>query len=97
MFKENSRYANLPLHRMQRDDGQEVSYVGRRFLPAPEGLARAATERVGTSDRLDHIAQRAYGAPDQFWRLAEATLEFEPEELVRAPGRRLMVPMVRPE
>jgi hypothetical protein len=97
MFSDTSRYAKLPLKVMIRSDGREVRFVSRRFLPQPGSLMRAGVEEVGTSDRLDHIAQRAYGDALQFWRIVDATLTFEPEEVTRITGRRLVIPMIGPE
>lgn len=97
MFSDDSRYAKLPLKMRVLPDGREVSYVARRMLPKPETLHTAGYETVGTSDRLDHIAHRAYGDPLQFWRIVDATLVFEPEDLTQKTGRRLRIPMVQPE
>lgn len=97
MFSDTSRYARLPLKAVVRPDGQELRYVSRRFLPQPASLIRAGADTVGTADRLDHIAYRAYGDPLQFWRIVDATLIFEPEEVSRVTDRRLMIPMVTPE
>jgi hypothetical protein len=97
MFSDTSRYAKLPLKSLTRADGQDLRFVSRRFLPQPASLMRAGVETVGTSDRLDHIAYRAYGDPLQFWRIVDATLIFEPEEVTRVTDRRLMIPMITPE
>ncbi len=97
MISDSSRYAKIPLKRRVDENGREVVYIARRMLPKPESLMIAGQETVGTADRLDHIAHRAYGDPLQFWRIADATLTFEPEELARSTGRQLKIPMVTPE
>ncbi len=97
MFKENSRYANLPLKTHVTAEGQEQTYVARRILPKPETLQIAGSQEVGSTDRLDLVAARAYGDPTQFWRLVDATIAFEPDRLTDIPGLRLRVPMVTPE
>jgi hypothetical protein len=97
MFKDTSRYANLPLKLHTNANGEQVSYVARRFLPRPETLQTAGYQDVGLSDRLDHIAHRAYGDPEQFWRVVDATLDFDPPRLTDTPGTRLRIPMVIPE
>lgn len=48
-------------------------------------------------DRLDLVANRVYGDPRAFWRLADANPDPEPETLADAPGRRLRVAAVTPE
>ena len=97
MFSDDSRYAKLPLKTHVEPDGREVSHVARRFLPKPETLTTVGHEVVGRSDRLDHIAHRAYGDSLQYWRIVDGTLSFEPEELTQEVGRRLRIPMVTPE
>lgn len=97
MFNENSRYANLPLKTYVSPEGQAQTYVSRRILPQPEALQTVGTQEVASTDRLDHIAARAYGDPTQFWRLVDATIEFEPDRLTDTPGARLRVPMITPE
>lgn len=97
MFKENSRYANLPVKTHVTPEGQEQTYVARRILPKPENLQIAGSQEVTSTDRLDLVAARAYGDATQFWRLADATTEFEPDRLTDTPGARLRVPMVVPE
>ena len=97
MFKDTSRYKNRPLKFHTKPNGEQVSYVARRFLPKPESLQTAGYQVVGQSDRLDHVAHRAYGDPEQFWRIVDATLEFDPPRLTDAPGVRLRIPMVTPE
>jgi len=97
MFKDTSRYARLPVKLFEKADGTQVSYVARRFLPKPETLQTAGFETVGFTDRLDHISHRAYGDPEQFWRIVDATLVSDPPRLTDDAGRRLRIPMVTPE
>lgn len=97
MFSENSRYVNLSTKSFTRSDGVEVRYVSRRFVPRPEDLTFAGFETVGPAERPDHVAHRAYGEAESFWRLADAQLSFDASDLTRAPGQQLRVPMVMPE
>ncbi|MBL8743158.1 MAG: hypothetical protein JNK04_18740 [Myxococcales bacterium] len=43
------------------------------------------------SERLDHIAHRYYRDPTKFWRIADASDELDPFDVV-VPGRPLPVP-----
>lgn len=97
MFKETSRYAALPVKVFRDAKGTEYSYVARRFLPPITAQPLAGHEVVGTAERLDHIAQRAYGDPEQYWRLVDVTLESDPARLTSQPGRRLAVAMILPD
>jgi hypothetical protein len=45
---------------------------------------------VKEPDRLDNIAARYLGDPEQFWRICDANPILEPEELEVA-GRRILI------
>ena len=70
--------------------------AGRRHAPivlraaalrAAAGELRAAADRdVVAGDRLDNLAARYLGDPEQFWRLCDANGAMRPEELVANVG-----------
>jgi hypothetical protein len=87
MFDPTSRYAKLPIKLLVDDQGREVAYVSRRMIPdAPRLIARMVVE---AGDRLDLIANRAYGDPRAFWRVLDANPLPDPLELADQPGRRI--------
>lgn len=94
MINENSRYHNMPIRTAQTRTGQTVAHVGLRYLPLPEAHSIAGYARVEAKTRLDHLAHTAYGDPTQFWRIADASLTMEPENLTRDVGRRLPIPLI---
>jgi hypothetical protein len=85
-----SRYANVGTATFVRPDGTEVSYLHRRFIPAPERFSTVGEHRVGDEERLDVITAQLLGDPTQFWRLCDANLAMRPEELEQ-PDRVLRV------
>jgi hypothetical protein len=89
MFEPGSRYANVPDGVHVRPDGVEVPYKLLRTIPAAPQLAEHV---VAPGDRLDLLAFRFFGDPEQFWRLCDANRALDPAELVAEPGRRLVVP-----
>lgn len=93
MFDTNSRYYNLETAVHQSDDGELVAYKRRRFLPRGEGLPLLTETEVQQSDRLDLIARRTIGDPEQFWRVCDANDAMEPDDLIAKPGRWLKIPM----
>jgi hypothetical protein len=95
MFEETSRYAKLPIKTWTDVEGREHAYVARRIIPEARQILGEA--RVQDGDRLDLVANRIYGDPRAFWRLADANPDPEPETLADAPGRRLRVAAVTPE
>ncbi len=95
MFDETSRYHGLETAEHRLDDGRLVRYVRRRFLPQGARLPLLAEAVVAEGDRLDLIAARTLGDPEQFWRVCDANDAMNPFELVE-PGRRLRVGMPDP-
>ena len=42
-------------------------------------------------ERLDHIAAKYLGDPEQFWRLCDANGAIRPNELLEPVGRRIRI------
>lgn len=91
LFPANSRYQNVETSRCTRADGTEAVYLERRFLPQPETLALLQEHSVVEGDRLDNIAAKYLGDPEQFWRVCDANRALRPEELTEEVGRRLRI------
>lgn len=98
MFEPTSRYYALEKAFYTGPDGEQIAYVRRRFLPQGEAMPLLAEVTVNDGDRLDHIAARTIGDPEQFWRIADANNALHPFDLVAQPGDvlRVAVPRVTP-
>ena len=86
-----SRYYGLPTTTLALPDGRVVSYLVRRFVPAPERFALVKEHVVAQGDRLDNLAAQYLNDPLQWWRLADAQRATRPAELTATPGRRLRI------
>lgn len=95
MFDAASRYARVEEAEHIMPDGRVVRYKKRRILPRGEEMPLLATVTVENKDRLDLLAARTIGPPEQFWRIADANNAMHPLWLV-TPGRRLRVPVPLP-
>ena len=84
----SSRYARTPTIHVTRPDGTIVELLEARATPEVGGVFHA-TPRAG--DRLDLIAHRYYRDSLRFWRVADASPEMDPFDVV-TPGERLLVP-----
>jgi nucleoid-associated protein YgaU len=90
LFSPTSRYYGIETATLETADGDSVTYVKRRFLPSPDRFALLQEHVVSRGDRLDNIAARYFGDPEQFWRIADANAAMQPEGLIQV-GRRLRI------
>jgi hypothetical protein len=96
-YPSDSRYhdAEIGVHRMP--DGTEVRYIERRLLPPMEDEGGSdddfVTHTVSAGERPDLLAQRYFGDPGQWWRIADANPVFDPAELTDEPGREIRIPL----
>ena len=90
-FPPTSRYALTPTTTFVRADGTMVTCLKRRFVPAPENLALLQWHQVVQGERLDNIAAKYLGDPEQFWRLCDANRALRPQELTETIGKKLRI------
>jgi hypothetical protein len=93
MFEPNSRYYNLETASLTTPEGEEITYIRRRFLPRGEDLPLLVEVTVTEGDRLDNITARTLGDPEAFWRVADANNTMNPDDLTADPGSTIRVPI----
>ncbi|MFE2252739.1 hypothetical protein, partial [Streptomyces lavendulae] len=86
MFSATSRYHNVPTASLTLPDGRTVTYVRRRFPPDPDTLTTVGTHVVVAGERLDLVAARELGDPEQGWRIADAHRVLDPVSRWGVPG-----------
>jgi hypothetical protein len=91
LFPANSRYQSTETTKLVLPDGTEVVYLQRRFVPSPDRMALLQEHAVVEADRIDNIAARYLGDPEQFWRVCDANRAMRPAELTEVVGRRLKI------
>src|SRR5262249_54430007 len=91
LFPPSSRYHGVEVASLETADGRTIAYLRRRFIPPPEQLALLEQHLVTEGDRLDLLAARYLGDPEQFWRICDANGGFRPDELTETPGRVLRI------
>ena len=91
MFSPTSRYFATEITQYDPGDGNPLPYLRRRFPPQPEDLTQVREHVVVDGDRLDLLAARYLGDPEQFWRIADANRALRPDELTEKVGRRLRI------
>ena len=90
-FDPSSRYARSEIRTYVDDDGREVRYVGRRFLPDGQAQPLLTETVVIEGQRPDLVAHTHLGDPLAWWRVADANNAMDPAELTEEPGVRLRV------
>lgn len=96
MIGPTSRYAGLRVRVLDTGDGPGIPYLSRRFLPPGDSLPLLQETAVVQGDRLDLIAARTIGDPEQYWRICDANDAVNPVALLQPVGRRLRVPVPYP-
>ena len=93
MFQPTSRYADLETAAFALPGGRVVTYKRRRFLPQGAEMPLLVEVVVTEGDRLDLIAARTLGDPEQFWRVCDANNATDPFDLTAEVGTVLRVPI----
>ena len=93
MFDHTSRYYAIETARITTKDGRTIAYKRRRFLPQGDDMPPLVDVTVSHGDRLDIIANRTLGDPEQFWRICDANNAMNPQELTEEPGQTIRVPI----
>jgi hypothetical protein len=92
MLDPTSRYANLGTATYQDTQAdRSIAYIPRRFVPKQMGIPAIMEVTVTTHDRLDLIAARTLGPPDQYWRICDANNAMNPFALTDQVGRTLRI------
>ena len=90
-FPQNSRYHGIATQEFTTATGKTVVYVQRRFIPSADQYQVITEHEVIQGDRLDLIADRYLGDPEQFWQICDANNTMIPDELTAKTGTRLKI------
>ncbi len=91
MFPINSRYYGIATVTLETQDGKQIVFLRRRFVPAPERFDLLTEHTVSEGERLDNITALYLGDPEQFWRVCDANGVIRPEELTETVGRKIRI------
>jgi hypothetical protein len=89
-FPPESRYHGIGVRVLTALDGTDIAYLERRFAPDPDRFATLSVHVVVQGERLDRMAARLIGGPEQFWGLCDSNGAIWPGEL-EAPEARVRV------
>jgi hypothetical protein len=91
IFPLSSRYYGIETATLETVGGKTAIYLRRRFCPQPNQLVLLNEYQVVQGDRLDNIAAKFIGDPEQFWRICDANNAMRPDELTEQVGRRIRI------
>ena len=90
-FPPASRYFQSETGTFETEDGRQIVYLKRRFLPLPGGFSLLTIHTVIDGERPDTLAAEYIGDPQQFWRLCDANNVLAPEDLTSEIGRHVRI------
>lgn len=90
-YDRTSRYYGVETATYVDDEGRTITHLKRRFLPQGASMPLLLQVTVHSGERLDLIAGRVYGAPEQFWRICDANNAMNPFDLTDEVGSELRV------
>jgi hypothetical protein len=85
MFAKESRYYNIEDATLV-SNRMIITYKRRRFLPDGADMSLLQEMTISAGDRLDRIAAKIGGDPEQFWRICDTNNVMHPLELTNEPG-----------
>ena len=85
-FPATSRYNGVPIVTLTTPDNRKISYLQRRILPSPSEFTLLQLHVVTQGERMDSIAARYLGDPEQYWRICDANGAMRPEDLTARIG-----------
>lgn len=88
MIDKRSRYARTPTVEIITASGEKRVIFDIRDVPA---TSASLTHVVAPGERVDHLAYRYYRDARRYWRIADASDELDPFELIVA-GDTLPIP-----
>lgn len=84
----SSRHKDLPTYEVAGPGAAPIELYEPRPIPEPPP---SVVHTVAGADRLDLLAQRYFGDPFQYWRIADANPALVPEDVLD-PGAQISIP-----
>ena len=88
-FSSSSRYNGIETVTIDKDDGETIVYLKRRFLPDADNFSLLQEHIVTEGERLDNITNQYIGDPEKFWQICDANNVMHPDELTDIIGRQI--------
>ncbi|MCP5129687.1 MAG: LysM domain-containing protein [Pseudomonadales bacterium] len=90
-FPQHSRYHATPVATLERENGEPIPYLRRRFIPPQDEFAVIQQHIVVEGDRVDNLAAHYLGDPQLYWRLCDANGVMRPDMLTATTGARIAI------
>ena len=90
-FSQTSRYYGIETASFEKENGETVVYLKRRFVPPADRFALLQEHTFTEGERLDNITHQYLGDPEQFWQLCDSNNAIDPDELTKTVGRKIKI------
>ena len=91
LYPPTSRYYGIASAQLTAADGTVITFLKRRFVPPAENFSLLGEHLVVSGDRLDNLAARYLGDPQQYWRICDANRAMRPDTLTETVGSLLRI------
>lgn len=91
LFPPTSRYHGIETATLVLPNGEMTRYLRRRFVPPADRFVTLQEHTVTEGDRLDNLAAKYLGDPEQFWRICDGNNAIRPDELAEQVGDRIRI------
>jgi len=89
-FAPGSRYFGLETGTIQIGD-MPIPFVRRRFIPSPDRFLTIQEHTVSQGERPDQLSNQYLGDPEQYWRICDANVVMQPDELTDTIGKQVRI------
>ena len=90
-FAPASRYYGIKTSSIDRENGESLVYLKRRFIPPANRFSLLQEHTFTEGERIDNIAHKYLGDPEQFWQICDANKVMNPDELTETVGRKIRI------
>jgi hypothetical protein len=87
----SSRYYTVDTAIMKDANGNDITFLRRRFLPLADRFYQLQEHTVVMGERLDQVTFNYLGDPERFWQICDANNAMRPEELIEEPGSKIKI------
>ena len=95
MKNANTIIKSIKTVKSKNGQGNNITYLKRRFVPQPERFSLLYKHTVLQDERLDNLSNQYYNDPEQYWKICDANEVLQPDELTWESGNKIQIPPLK--